>query len=499
MQVNLGKGLDEGWLMLPMYGRHPTVEQARTRQHPRSPRYPGDDRATARDAPQPCEHRRIGKSAGIAACNHHHQIGRRLVIGATVHCQRYPVRGPGRHAVNRQVPPAVELLPRQRVGGAKRLEGSGMRHQRKAIDQKNVNAAGPGSVAKKQGNVAADHLDMPLDASTKDVEEAGLAAALFGLSLLREALRGHRGWAPVWRDASPRDAYDVVIIGGGGHGLATAFYLASRYGIRNVAVLEKGWIGGGNVGRNTTIIRSNYLLDGNIPFYEMSMRLWEGLEQELNYNVMVSQRGVLNLAHSDAQRDAYARRGNAMRLHGVDAELLDREGVRRLAPFLNFAAERFPIVAGLLQRRGGTARHDAVAWGYARGASNLGVDIIQNCEVTGFLRDADGRIVGVDSSRGRIRAGKTGMAVAGNSSRLAAIAGFRLPIESHVLQAFVSEALKPVIQVSSPLARAISTSANRTKGGWSLAAISTDTTAMPAAAICRWSRMFVKVAWPSCR
>jgi methylglutamate dehydrogenase subunit A len=263
--------------------------------------------------------------------------------------------------------------------------------------------------------------------------------------LLREALRSHRGWGPAWRDASPRDAYDVVIIGGGGHGLATAYYLAKHYGFRSVAVVEKGWIGGGNVGRNTTIIRSNYLLDGNIPFYELSMRLWETLEQELNYNVMVSQRGVLNLAHSDAQRDAYARRGNAMRLHGVDAELLDRDGVRKIAPFLNFSAERFPVVAGLLQRRGGTARHDAVAWGYARAASNLGVDIIQNCEVTGFVSDPQGRITGVETTRGRIGARKTGMAVAGNSSRVAALAGFRLPIESHVLQAFVSEALKPVI------------------------------------------------------
>ena len=258
-------------------------------------------------------------------------------------------------------------------------------------------------------------------------------------------MSGHKRWSPTWRDAAPREAYDVVIIGGGGHGLATAYYLAKVHGVTSVAVIEKGWIGGGNVGRNTTIIRSNYGLPGNEPFYEWSMKLWEGLEQELNYNAMVSQRGVLNLYHSDGQRDAFARRGNAMRLHGADAELLDRSGVRKLAPFLNFDHARFPVQGGLYQPRGGTARHDAVAWGYARGASDRGVDIIQNCEVTGFVRDGSGAVIGVETSRGSIRAGKVGMAVAGMSSRVAALAGLRLPIESHVLQAFVSEALKPVI------------------------------------------------------
>ena len=265
------------------------------------------------------------------------------------------------------------------------------------------------------------------------------------LSLVRHALGGQRGWKPAWRDAAPRDAYDVVIVGGGGHGLATAHYLAKVHGIRRVAVLENGWIGGGNAGRNTTIIRSNYLLPGNVPFYEWSMKLWEGLERDLNYNAMVSQRGVLNLYHSDAQRDAYARRGNAMRMHGIDAELLDRDAVRGMTPFLDFDNARFPIQGGLLQRRGGTARHDAVVWGYARAASDRGVDIVQNCEVTGFLRAPDGRVTGVETTRGQIRAGKVGIAVAGNSSRVAAMAGLRLPIESHVLQAFVSEGLKPVI------------------------------------------------------
>jgi len=262
--------------------------------------------------------------------------------------------------------------------------------------------------------------------------------------LFAEALRGNRGWRPAWRDAAPRSAYDAVIVGGGGHGLATAYYLAKVHGLRDIAVLEKGWIGGGNVGRNTTIIRSNYLLPGNTPFYEWSLKLWEGLEQDINYNAMVSQRGVLNLHHNDAQRDANVRRGNAMRLQGVDAELLDAQDVRRMLPFLDFDNARFPIRGGLLQPRGGTVRHDAVAWGYARAADKLGVDIIQNCEVTGF-RIAGGVVTGVETTRGPIAARKVGLACAGHSSRVAALAGLKLPIESHVLQAFVTEGLKPLI------------------------------------------------------
>ncbi|AKO96126.1 sarcosine oxidase, beta subunit family, heterotetrameric form [Marinovum algicola DG 898] len=265
-----------------------------------------------------------------------------------------------------------------------------------------------------------------------------------GLRVIKEALTGHRGWGTAWRDPEPQKSYDYVIIGGGGHGLATAYYLAKHFGKKRIAVLEKGWIGGGNVGRNTTIIRSNYLLDGNEPFYEYSLKLWEGLEQELNYNAMVSQRGILNLYHSDGQRDAFVRRGNAMILNGADAELLDVDQIRARYPFLDFENARFPIKGGLAQHRGGTVRHDAVAWGYARGADSHGVDILQNCEVTG-LRIEAGAIRGVETSRGYIGAGKVASCVAGSSSRVMALADIRLPIESHVLQAFVSEGLKPVL------------------------------------------------------
>jgi methylglutamate dehydrogenase subunit A len=263
-------------------------------------------------------------------------------------------------------------------------------------------------------------------------------------SLLKNSLTGHRNWQPAWREPEPKGEYDIVIVGGGGHGLATAYYLAKEHGLKNVAVIEKGWLGSGNIGRNTTIIRSNYLLPGNNPFYEWSMKLWENLEQDFNFNAMVSQRGVLNLCHTDAQRDAYARRGNAMRIDGVDAELLDRDAVREMYPFFDYDNARFPIKGGLLQRRGGTVRHDAVAWGYARGADSHGVDIIQHCELKG-IRIENGKVSGVETSRGFIKCKKLGLATAGNSSETAAMAGMKLPIESHVLQAFVSEGLKPYI------------------------------------------------------
>ncbi|MFN3207619.1 MAG: sarcosine oxidase subunit beta family protein [Roseovarius sp.] len=265
-----------------------------------------------------------------------------------------------------------------------------------------------------------------------------------GFKVLWEGLTGNKGWTRVWREPEPKAEYDIVIIGGGGHGLSTAYYLAKEFGLTNVAVLEKGWLGSGNIGRNTTIIRSNYLLPGNEPFYEFSMKLWENLEQDTNYNSMVSQRSILNLIHTDGQRDAFVRRGNSMFLAGADAELVDAAQLRKELPFLNFDDARFPIKGGLFQRRGGTARHDAVAWGYARGADSRGVDIIQNCEVTGFQIE-NGRCLGVETSRGPIRAKKVAMCVAGSSGRVAAMAGMRLPIESHVLQAFVSEGLKPTI------------------------------------------------------
>ena len=264
------------------------------------------------------------------------------------------------------------------------------------------------------------------------------------LALARHALTGSP-WPRAWRRADPRPHYDVVIIGGGGHGLATAYYLAKNHRVTRVAVLERAVIGSGNVGRNTTLVRSNYLLDGNTQFFEHSLRLWEGLSHELNFNVMLSQRGQVVLAHGPAQLDVLARKGNVMRLNGIDAELLDRGEVQRLLPYLDFSAHsRFPIHGGLLQRRAGTVRHDAVAWGYARAASELGVDIVENCEVTGFLRDGD-RVIGVETTRGRIGADRTAISVAGHTSQVAALAGLRMPVESHLLQAFVTEPIKPFV------------------------------------------------------
>ena len=268
------------------------------------------------------------------------------------------------------------------------------------------------------------------------------------LALLRGALTGQRSWTPVWRSPEPKRAYDALVVGGGGHGLATAYYLAKNHGIRNVAVLERGWLGGGNTGRNTTIVRSNYLFPASARLYDFSLRLYEGLSRELNFNIMLSQRGLVVLAHSRHDLEAIARWANAMRMNGIDVEILSRAEVAARAPLLEMSPQaRFPILGGFLQRRAGTARHDAVAWGYARAADALGVDIIQNCEVTGFVKNAAGHIAAVDTSRGRIACERIGIAAAGHSSVLAKLAGFALPVTSYALQAMVTEPVKPALDI----------------------------------------------------
>ena len=265
------------------------------------------------------------------------------------------------------------------------------------------------------------------------------------LSLLRAGLGGHAAWQRQWRSPEPKPSYDVIIVGAGGHGLATAFYLAKEHGITNVAVVERGWLGGGNTGRNTTIIRSNYLFDESARLYEHALKLWECLSQELNYNVMYSPRGVLMLAHNIHDVQSFKRHVHANRLNGIDNEWLDPQECKDFCPPLNVGgAMRYPVLGGALQRRGGTARHDAVAWGYARAADALGVDIIENCEVTGVRRGVNGAVEGVETSRGFIGAKKVGVVAAGNTSVVMDMAGVRLPLESYPLQALVSEPVKPV-------------------------------------------------------
>ena len=264
-------------------------------------------------------------------------------------------------------------------------------------------------------------------------------------SLIKNSLSYHENWQPVWRSPEPKKEYDAIVIGGGGHGLTTAYYLAKNYGITNIAVVEKGWIGGGNTGRNTTIIRSNYLWDQSAALYEHALKLWEGMSQELNYNVMFSQRGVMNVAHNLHDVRELKRRWHANRLNDIDCEWLDTKEVKKFCPVINTSPNiRYPVMGATLQRRGGTARHDAVAWGYARGADAMGVDIIQNCEVTN-INVKNGQVIGIETTKGSIKSKKIGVVAAGHSSIIANMVGIRLPLESRPLQALVSEPVKPVI------------------------------------------------------
>ena len=266
------------------------------------------------------------------------------------------------------------------------------------------------------------------------------------LNLLRQSFAGHAGWPEQWRSPEPKAAYDAVIVGAGGHGLATAYYMASEHGLRNVAVVEKGWLGGGNTGRNTTIIRSNYLWEESEALYNHALTLWQDLSHVLNYNVMYSPRGVMMLAHNIHDVQVFRRHVHANRLAGIDNDWLSPEQAKAFCPILNISPKlRYPIVGAALQRRGGTARHDAVAWGYARAASALGVDIIQNCEVTGIRRDASGAVAGIDTTRGPIATKRVGVVAAGNTSVVMSMAGVRLPLESYPLQALVSEPVKPLM------------------------------------------------------
>jgi sarcosine oxidase subunit beta len=265
-------------------------------------------------------------------------------------------------------------------------------------------------------------------------------------SLARNALSGHQSWPEQWRSPEPKASYDAIIVGAGGHGLATAYYMASEHGMRNIAVVEKGWLGGGNTGRNTTIIRSNYLWEESAALYDHAMKLWQNLSQVLNYNVMYSARGVMMLAHNVHDVQVTKRHVHANRLAGVDNEWLTPEQAKEFCPILNISKDiRYPIMGAALQRRGGVARHDAVAWGYARAADTLGVDIIQNCEVTGITRDASGAVSGIQTTRGAIATKRIGVVAAGHSTVVMEMAGVRMPLESYPLQALVSEPLKPIM------------------------------------------------------
>src|SRR6188472_3564180 len=427
--------------MLPMQRGASLAEQARLGEDVRAGGDAADGYAFTRKPPQPREHRLVVEDRGIAAGADENHVCLPVGTGAIVGDDGESVGRGHRPASGRGVPPAVKLLAGEQICRSKWLDRRRIRHERKARYQQEADRLRGNLIlahgAKRQSSVAKCQSG-PRGQRTMRPMRYSFAG------LLANAITGNRNWKPLWREPEPKPSYDVVIVGGGGHGLATAHYLAKEHGITNVAVLERSWLAGGNMARNTTLIRSNYLWDESSAIYEHSLKLWEGLEDDLDYPILFSQRGVLNLAHSLQDVRDSVRRVEANKLNGIDAEWVGPDEVKKLCPLVNISSDiRYPVMGATYQPRAGIAKHDYVAWGFARRADTAGVDLLQGCEVTGFVTDGD-RVTGVRTTLGDIAAGQVAMCAAGHTSVLTDMLGFRVPLQSHPLQALVSELLEPV-------------------------------------------------------